>query len=326
MRLNKFGKQLVLVASAFSMLSAPAFAGFAQGNSVTMGGSPVFTISGSADGFSPDHRAWLAQDALDNALVLAGDRSPNAVAVTRMNGAIVVTLDGRKVATADSNSANLEGTTAQALAEKWADGIRSFLSGSNVAAYVAELTGDNPINARVAVLERRIYAPPGTVLPVAFSTAISSETMNIGDKVEGTLTKDVAFGQYVIPAGSTVLGLVSEEEPGALSVAFNTLRTPNGTLVPIAASLTGEFLAGSLAPHPVATENMPYGIQLVYQGSRETACRIPATIGIGTVGGGPTEKLVFRRGTGLTIAAGTPMSIVFAQPQQVAVVLRSGTM
>lgn len=321
MRLNKvLGNKLMVAASALSLLSAaPAWAGFAQGNSVTLGGQPVFTISASAHGFSPDHRAWITQDRLDNALVLAGNKGASAVTVSGEH----VYLDGRLIATADKHSANLDGTSPNALAQKWADGIRSFLSDSaRTSAYVAELTGANPINAQVAILERRIYAPPGTVLPVAFTTAISSETVKAGDRVEGTLTKEVAFGQYMIPAGSGVIGVVSEDQPGHFSIAFNTLRTPNGTLLPIVANLSGAFMSDSFGPHPVATEKMPYGIELVYQGSRETACRLPATIGIGTLGGGVGERLVLRRGTGLVIAAGTPMSVVFDTPQQVAVVLR----
>lgn len=323
MRLNKvFGKQLIVVASAIGLVSiAPAWAGFSQGNSVTMGGQPVFSIAGSADGLSPDHRAWITQDRLDNALVLSSDKSASAVTVSGEH----VYLGGRLVATADLNSARLSGMSPSALAESYANGIRNFLSdNAKTLAYVAELTGKNPVNAQVAILERRIYAPPGTALPVAFTTAINSETIKAGDKVEGTLTQDVAFGQYVLPVGSTVIGLVGEDVPGHYTISFNTLKLPSGTLLPIAANLTGQFLGGSLAPHPVATEDMPYGSKLVYQGARHTVCRMPATVGIGTLGG--TERLAIRRGTNLVIAAGTPMAVVFEQPQQVAVVLRPGAM
>lgn len=322
MRLNKvFGKQLVVVASAFGLMSvAPAFAGFSQGNAVTMGGQPVFSIAGSAQGLSPDHRAWITQDRLDNALVISSDKSPSAVTVSNEH----VYLGGLLIATADQNTASLEGTTPSALAAKWADGIRSFLSDNGrTSAYVAELTGKNPINAQVAVLERRIYAPPGTVLPVAFATTISSETLKNADRIEGTLTQDVAFGNYVMPSGSTVIGVVTEETPGRFTVAFNTLRTPNGTLLPIAANLTGQFIGGSLAPHPVVTEEMPYGTKLTTLGVIHTNCRVPATVGIGTLGG-TTERLAFRRGSNLVIAAGTPMAVVFDTPQQVAVILRTG--
>ena len=315
--------KLVIAVSAIGMLASPAWAGFAQGNNVTMGGQPVFSIAGSAGGFSPDHRAWLTQDALDNALVLAYDKSPAAVSVGRENGAIVVRLDGRRVATADENSANLEGMSAQALADKWASGIKNFLTDSSrTTAYVGELTGRNPINAQVAVIERRLYAPPGTVLPIAFATQISSETIKVGDSIEGTLTQDVAFGNYVIPAGAKVVGLVNESAPGDYTIALNTLITPNGTQLPIVATVTGEMLSGALGPHLVATEGIPYGVRPVYQGMVETACRIPAQIGIGTFGG-KGDQLVLRRGTNIIIVAGAPMAAVFESPTPVAVVLRT---
>lgn len=324
MRLNKASKEKLLVAvSALSMLAVtPAWAGFASGNQVTLGGQPVFTIAGSAEGFSPDHRAWLAQDALDNALVRSSDKSPSAVSVSRMNGAVVVTLGGHKVATADSNSASLEGVSAQALADRWAGSIRNFLSHSaKTQDYVATLMGNHPINAQVAVVERRIFAPPGTVLPVAFATTISSETLKAGDTISGTLAQEVAFGNYVLPVNSTVVGIVEERQPGVYSIAFNQLKTPNGTLLPIAANLTGAFITANLGPHLVATESMPYGNKPRYLGQAETACRIPAQIGIGTLGGS-TQRLAFRRGSNLIISAGTPMAVIMDQPQQVAVVLK----
>jgi hypothetical protein len=316
----KIGKKLLVAVSAFGLMSsATAWAGFSQGNYVTLGGTTVFSIAGSAQGMSPDRRAWITQDRLDNALVLASNKSASAVTVSGEH----VYLDGRLVATADMNSALLDGTTPSDLANRWADGIRAFLSDSaRTTAYVAELTGKNPINAQVAVLERRIYAPPGTVLPVAFSQVISSECLAAGQTVQGVLTSDVAFGNYVLPANSAVVGAVAETEPGRYTIAFNTLRTPNGTIVPIAANMTGQYLGGSAAPHPVATEELPYGTKLVYQGVWHTNCRMPATVGIGTLSGGGTEKLVIRRGSNLVISAGTPMSVVFDTPQQVAVVLR----
>jgi len=322
MRLNKFVSHKLLVAvSAFGMVATPAWAGFAQGNQVTLGGQPAFAIAGSAEGFSPDHRAWLAQDALDNALVLANNKSASAVTVARENDACVVLLDGRRVATADANSARLEGMTVHQLADKWADGIRNFLADSNrTMSYVAELTGKNPINANVAILERRLFAPPGTVLPVAFTTPISSELLASGQIVEGTLTQDVVIGNYMLPVSSAVVGTVNQISTDGYTVAFNTLKTPNGTIVPIDAVLTGPI--GSIeTPHLVATLSMPYGDYPRYQGYAETGCRVPAQIGIGVLGGG-SERLVLRKGANVSWAAGTPMAVVLETPQQVAVVVR----
>ncbi|MBX9723214.1 MAG: hypothetical protein K2X81_17555, partial [Candidatus Obscuribacterales bacterium] len=99
---NKKTKLAMLGLAVLALLPiSPAFAGFSDGNNVTMGGGTVFTFLAGAEGFTSAHRAWMTQDALDNALVLAQDRSPGAVTVSHQNNAIVVLLDGRLVATAD---------------------------------------------------------------------------------------------------------------------------------------------------------------------------------------------------------------------------------
>jgi len=120
----------------------------------------VFKIDCGAEGFSAEHRAWLTQDALDNALVASADKSASAVSVERRNGALIVALGGRKVATADCNSAKAEGMTPEQLAAKWADGIRSFLNSDQAAGYIASLKSPNPLQADVAVVERRLFAQP----------------------------------------------------------------------------------------------------------------------------------------------------------------------
>jgi hypothetical protein len=321
MRLHKY----LIIAASLTVFAGqiPAFAGFNQGNKVTMGGQPVFSIACPAFGYSAEHRAWLAQDALDNALVVAYNRNPSAVRVERLNGAICVTLDGRKVATADATSANLEGLTPAQLADKWADGIRNFLSDNDrTTTYLAELTGQNPINAQVAVLERKLYAPPGTVLPVAFTTEISSETIKAGDPITGSLTEDVVIGGYAIPKGCVLSGIIEEPSPGAYTVAFTSMKLGDAPAVPIRAVLTGEYLTSNLSAHPVCTISMPYGIKPMpgLGVTQNSACRAPATIGVGTIGGSRGERLVLRRGINLVIAAGTPSAVVIEQPSRVAVV------
>jgi hypothetical protein len=329
MRLNKLvaKRKLLAAAGALSILAAvavPAWAGFAQGNQVTMGGQPVFAIAGSADGFSPDHRAWLAQDALDAALVLSPDKSPSAVTVNRENGAMVIMLGGRRVATADTNSAQLEGLSVHALANKWADAIKSFLSNdTNTMAYVQDLTGKNPINATVAIAERRIFMPPGTTLPVALANQINSETLIAGQPIAGTLVQDVSFGNYVLPRTSTISGVVEETAPGNFGISMTSLKTPTGTVVPIQGVLGGAVVASGAA-HLVATLNMPYGDYPRYQGVSETDARVPAQIGIGTLSG--NERLVLLKGSNVSYAPGQTMQVMFTAPQQVAVVLRGTQM
>src|SRR5687767_3681171 len=102
MSIRKLRPFLVGLAVVGLATSQSAYAGFSNGEIVTMGGDTVFQIVGDAGGFTAAHRAWQTQDALDNALVLAQDRSPGAVTVGRENGAVIVLLDGRRVATADA--------------------------------------------------------------------------------------------------------------------------------------------------------------------------------------------------------------------------------
>lgn len=321
--MNKKTILSVIALATLAVGARPAFAGFAQENSVTLGGEPVFSISADAEGYTAAHRAWLAQDALDNALVLAHNTSPSAVTVDRLNGALCVMLDGRKVATADAASANMAGLTADQLANKWADSIRSFLSDQGRAvAYIATLKNEHQIKSDVAIIERRLYAPAGTAFTVALNKEISPATCKGGELVEATLSKDIPLGSYVIPEGSVVIGEVVETEPTNYSISFTRLRTPSGTEVPITAFATNDYVIGTQGPHPVCTYAIPSGMA---NGIPQVAGRIPAGTGIGAVGGASTTTLVFHRGDSV-ITAGAPMTLVFEKVTPVAVITRDHVM
>ena len=305
--------------SALAFTAAPALAGFSQGNEVTMDGSAIFRIDCAADGFSAEHRAWLSQDALDNALVLSNDKSATAVNVEKRNGAFIVALGGRKVATADSGSSKAEGLSPQQLATKWADSIRSFLGDdAKTQHYMAMLKDPNALQADVAIVERRLYAPAGTMLPVAFTTTIDSENCRAGETIEAKITEDVPLGSYVIPSGSLVLGSLVETQPGCFGVTFNTLRTPNGTDVAISANATESYVVRSAGPHAVCTLGIP--------ADPYASMRLPATLGIGAVGGAGSSSLALYRGTSRVIALGQPFTVVLDAVTPVAVVNRSTAM
>jgi hypothetical protein len=313
--------QILALASILALsATAPAFAGFSQADNVTMGGEDVFKIASSADGFSAEHRAWLAQDALDNALVLSDDKSPSAVTVERRNGALIVALGGRKVATVDAGSAALEGCSVEQLADKWAQGIKSFLSDSDKAStYIATLKSPNQLQADIAmVVERRLFAPAGTSLPVTFTREISSQTCKAGDRIEAKLTQDVPMGNYVIPSGSLVIGELIETNPGVLAITFNMLRTPTGTELPICATACESYYVRSAGPHPVCTIGIP--------ANSYTNSRLPATLGIGAVGASGTTTLAIQPGTSRVIAFGEPFSVVLDSVTPVAVLTRSPAM
>lgn len=316
-------KQMFALALLASFAVPTAFAGFSEGNKVTLGGQEAFKILSSAEGFSPDQRAWQTQDALDNALVLSRNCSPDVVTVGKMNGAFVVMLDGRKVATADSGSANLEGITPEQLANKWADSIRNFLSDSaRASSYVASLKNPHQVEANVAIAERRLYAPAGLKMAVRLDKPISFATVRSGDVVTGKVCEDVRMGNYAIPAGALVFGKVIENAPDAYAVQFTSLRLPSGTEVPISAGLAYGTLTVTKGPHLVSTYAIPSGHA---NNTPEIAGRIPATTAIGAVGANDATTIVMHRGSDV-ITIDQPLAVVLQETAPITVVSVGGSM
>ncbi len=314
---NSMKKQMFALALLASVAVPTAFAGFSEGNKVTLGGQEAFKILSPAQGFSPDQRAWQTQDALDNALVLSSNSSPDAVSVAKMNGAFVVMLDGRKVATADGGSANLEGLTPEQLANKWADSIKNFLSDSNRAsAYIATLKNPHQVEANVAIAERRLYAPAGLKMAVRLDQPISFATVRAGDVVTGKVFESVRMGNYAIPAGALVFGKVIESAPDTYAVQFTSLRLPSGTEVPISAGLAYGTLTVTKGPHLVSTYAIPSGHA---NNTPEIAGRIPATTAIGAVGANDSTIIVMHRGSDV-ITIDQPLAVVLQETAPITVV------
>lgn len=307
---------LVLATLMVGSATQRALAGFPIGNAVTMGGEPVFWIKAEADGFSPEHRAQLSQDALDNALATAPACAPSLVTVERTNGAPTVKLNGHLVATADFGSARQENLTPNQLAEKWAENIRGFLADQQKAkSYQNSLIGFNPIQASITYVERRLFAPEGTSLPVSFEKALSSSTLKLNQIVYGTIVEDVPVGHFLIPAGSVVSGKVIETEPNRLTISFTELTTPSGRKTPINASIANTYTVASEKPHPVCTLSMPAGLK--------TNARVPAMVAIGAPSETVSERLAFIPGSSFEIAPGEEVTVVLNQVTPVALVERN---
>jgi hypothetical protein len=308
---------LVLALALIGTPIQPASAGFPLGNAVTMGGEPVFSIKEPAYGYSPEHRAQLAQDNLDNALAIAPDCDPSLVRVERINGTVGLTLNGHLVATPDSASAAAENLSVEQLGQKWADGIKSFLTdhGRSVS-YRNSLIGIHPIQASIAYTERRLYAPEGLALPVIFDKPLSAENLKIGDVVRGTISQDVPIGHFLIPSDSVVSGTVVDNGSHQMAVAFNELKTPNGTETPIRATISSNYCTTSAAPHPVCTLSMPAGLK--------SYARLPAMIAIGApLNKTGTEQVAFEPGSHFQIAAGQEVSVILSESTPVALVERN---
>ena len=314
---NKF-KLLAATVGVASMTSTAAFAGFNQGDSVTFNGQPIFKIDSPAEGFSPEHRAWQAQDALDNALFLSQNPGPESVEVVHENGAFVLKLGGRYIATADEGTAKAEGLSSETLAYKWSDSLKDALTDANrTQNYIASLKQPNELEGGKIRFERRVYAPQGTVLPVAFNQNLDAASITPGQCITGKTTADVPVGNYFIPANSVLLGNVIESQPGVYSVHISRLCTPAGTQVPVNAVLTSNACLISTAPHPVATIGIPY--------NSTTSTRVPASIGIGT-GAGTQTAMILSKDNGCSLACGQPANVVLENVSSVAVITGANPM
>lgn len=90
------------------------------------------------------------------------------------------------------------------------------------------------------------YAPAGLVMPISLQTGISTQVAKAGDLIEANITQNMVLGDSSIPAGSVVVGTITDAEAGRrlsrsglLTIKFNRLRTPDGVETPISAHLVG---------------------------------------------------------------------------------------
>ncbi len=100
--------------------------------------------------------------------------------------------------------------------------------------------GAQPMRGRVA------YAPAGLNIPATLNTSIATQAAQAGDLIQATINQSVLLGDSQIPAGSVIIGTVTEAKhggylgrAGTLGVKFNRLRTPDGVETPITAHIEG---------------------------------------------------------------------------------------
>ena len=86
-----------------------------------------------------------------------------------------------------------------------------------------------------------VTIPSNAIIGVRLGTSVSSETAEIEDRVEASVTRDViADGHVAVPAGTRLLGSVNEvtrggkfREKARLAVRFHTLVLADGTRAPV---------------------------------------------------------------------------------------------
>ena len=99
-----------------------------------------------------------------------------------------------------------------------------------------------------------ITVPAGSSFSATLSSELSSANVTTGQSVYMVLGNDFYYGdKLVAPAGSSVSGTVIEAQPakhgsinGKLSVRFNQIRTPMGTMIPISAVIKTDDNSGVL--------------------------------------------------------------------------------
>lgn len=254
----------------------PAFAGFNHGNQVTFSGDPMFSITGSAGGFSPEKRAWQAQDAMDNALANAASLSPDSVAVVRKNGAITLQVDGHYVTTADAASADSCGMSPSALADKWAGALKAKLSDSaGTEAYVATLRDPNALKGDIAVVDRSVNTlDTGSALPFRLAEGALVIDSQDADTVYLTLDRAVVVEDGELPAGAILTGIATRDDKGIKYVTFSSCKCSDGRIISLN-NVVAESMFLTEAPHPVCSAVIP--------ADPKTESRIPSLIGVGAV-------------------------------------------
>jgi len=143
--------------------------------------------------------------------------------------------------------------------------------------------------------KERIYkgglmVPAGTEMHATLDTPLSSKTSRVGDEFTATVNQPVISqnGVVAIPAGARVRGQVSNIEEGKvlasvrgkarLDLKFNELVLPNGTTLPITASLLG------VGQKTGAKADEEGGVSDKTQG-KEVAKDVGIGAGLGTVAG-----------------------------------------
>lgn len=348
------------IASTQMVALAPS-AVMAAGSSVRLAGAPVFNVNAGAGTMTAASRADSMQKNLDNALVASKDHSPSSVGIVYVKGQPVLTLGGFYVGTVDAASAKAAGTTPALLAQKWAAGLKSALAQrDSVDNYIAQISGTAGANVGSDATQagaytyvkqgRVVFIPQGMNLPVQMNASLSSGTARVGDRIEARIAEDVNLGNTSIPAGSTVIGTVTEAstgkrlaKSGLLGMKFTTLRTPDGAQIPITAHISGrvggyddvgsdasDILKGETTSSRVKNALLQSAVGAgggallgtavggIAGGGRGAGRGAWAGLAIGA-GVGAANSLLIRKGKDVNVAQGTALTLQLDAPASVAV-------
>ncbi|MCC7527588.1 MAG: hypothetical protein IT342_03635 [Candidatus Melainabacteria bacterium] len=196
---------------------------------------------------------------------------------------------------------------------------------------------------------RVTYAPAGLTIPINLQTAISTQVAKPGDLIQATINQSVMLGDSQIPAGSLVIGTVTDSSAGkylgrasSLTIKFNRLRTPDGIETPITAHLVGgigkytdggsdqdDTLRGETWKTKVGQAGIRGAIGAGTGAALGTAVGAIAGgrggVGRGAwsgtaigAGAGVAQSLLMRKGKEVTIPSGTAMQLQLDAPVSIA--------
>jgi hypothetical protein len=98
-------------------------------------------------------------------------------------------------------------------------------------------------NENIALRGHLATIPKGTIIMIKLDHPVSSTASKVGDSVSAIVEADVYLdNQIAIPAGSQVEGAITAANPaghlgkhGSMEIMFNTIKTPNGYVLPMRA-------------------------------------------------------------------------------------------
>jgi hypothetical protein len=180
---------------------------------------------------------------------------------------------------------------------------------------------------------RLVSIPKGTLLAIHTDQPITSFAAHMGDPVNATLENDVYVNDAVaIPAGSQVLGQVSSVggaghmgKHGVLEVRFDSVKLPDGRVIPINAHIVTKDQSGVLKGDTYAMD-IAKGVGIA-AGSTAVGTLMGTAAGglLGSVGTGAVFGLgvgalggmgyaMARKGKEVVVPAGARMSVVIDSP------------
>jgi hypothetical protein len=194
---------------------------------------------------------------------------------------------------------------------------------------------------------RVAYAPAGLVIPAMLNTSIATQVARPGDMIQAGISQAVILGDSQIPAGSVLIGQVSEAKKGGylgmsgrLEIQFNRLRTPDGNETPIVAHIVGGIGKyddkdgnGELVGETWKGKT----VQAVGRGAVGAGVGAALGTAVGAIAGGRggvgrgawsgtaigggvgvTQSLLLRKGKDVTIPSGTPLQVQLDAPSSIA--------